>query len=194
MSDSLPHAAQPANQPRSRALSPAALTAIVIGAFLATLTMVGLCAGVVSLGYPSTRDLVEKAGGTAAVTQNPWTEQSIIDWMTQRVLSEVYTGAVDTVVADKAVIEQLGEPVETDIAASQLYRRGYPSDLMATSKTMEFDIIGPKGRGTVRVEATGDAAAQVGTGPIKILEITVTLEDGSVIDVDPPPEWNLKVR
>ena len=185
MSDNLPHAAQPANRPPSRALSPAAMTALVIGAFLATLTMVGICAGVVFLGYPAARSAVEAAGGTVPNVVQP----NVNDWWTQRVLSEVYTGAIDKVVAHEAVVEQLGDPVEPDIAAQELFRRVNTGALNATSETIEFDVLGPKGRGTVTVEAAG-----VGAGPIKVNAITVTLEDGSAVDVKPPAEWNVNVR
>jgi hypothetical protein len=176
----------------SRALSPASVTAIVVGAFVGTLTVAGLCAGVVSLGYPWARDAAEEA--ESIVTKSPpMTQQSVVDWKTQRVLAEVYTAAVDHVVKNEAVIEQLGKPVETDIEAAELYRR-VTGELDAASETMEFDIVGPKGRGAVRVVADGVDAARTGTGKVKVLKITVTLEDGSVIDVEPPPEWNLQVR
>jgi hypothetical protein len=175
-----PHAPLP-----SRALSPTALTAIVVGAFLATLTMVAICSGVVYFGYPAARNAVEAAGGTVPNLVQP----NVNDWWTQRVLSELYTGAIDKVVAHESVIEKLGEPVEPDINAQELFRRENTGALNGTSETIEFDVIGPRGRGTVNVEASG-----AGAGPIKVNAITVTLEDGSAIDIKPPPEWNINVR
>jgi len=194
MADTLPTQSQPGQpslQP-SRALSPAAVTAIVVGAFIATLTVAGLCAGVVSLGYPWARDAAGGASGMATKSA-PMTQQGIVDWMTQRILAEVYAAVVDQVVQDEEVIEALGEPVETDIAAAELYRR-VTGELDAASETMEFDIVGPKGRGVVRVVADAADATRMGAGGIQVVKITVTLEGGSVIDIKPPPGWNVQVR
>ncbi len=146
--------------------------------------MAGICSGVLYFGFPTARDAVERAGRVPNIVPS-----TANDWWTQRVLSEVYTGAIDKVVAHESVIEQLGDPVEPDIAAPELFRRVNAGALNATSETIEFEVIGPKGRGTVSVNAAG-----VGAGPIKVNTITVTLEDGSVIDVKPPAEWNVNVR
>jgi Cytochrome oxidase complex assembly protein 1 len=177
---------QPTPSQPSRALSPAAVAALVIGAFLATIAVFGLCAGVVFLGTPAARDALEPiTGPVPAVAVNP----NVNDWWTQRVLSEVYSGTVDKVIADKGVIEKLGEPIETDLASADLFRRLNTGELNSASETIEFDLLGPKTKGTVSVVAAG-----VGAGPIQVKEIKVTLEDGTVIDVNPPAEWNVNVR
>ncbi|MCI0357024.1 MAG: cytochrome c oxidase assembly factor 1 family protein [Planctomycetaceae bacterium] len=185
MNGNQPIAPQSTPPQPSRALSPGAIAALVTGAFLATVAVFGLCAGLVFLGTHTARDTLERVTGPLpAVAANP----NVNDWWTQRVLSEVYSATVDKVVADKGVTENLGEPVETDLAAEQ-FRRLNTGALSATSETIEFDILGPRARGTVSVEASG-----VGAGPIKVNEIKVTLEDGTLIDVNPPAEWNVNVR
>jgi|GEM_PF-3078275 hypothetical protein len=177
---------QPTPSQPSRALSPTAVAALVIGAFLATIAVFGLCAGVVFLGTYAGRDAIEQVTGPVpAVAVNP----NVNDWWTQRVLSEVYSAVVDKVVADKGVMEKLGEPVETDLAATDLFRRLNTGELNSSSETIEFEIMGPKARGTASVVAAG-----VGAGPVQVKSIKVTLEDGTVVDVNPPPEWNINVR
>ena len=115
------------------------------------------------------------------------------DWMIQRVLSEVYSASVDVVVADERVIEELGDPVETDVNAAELFVRVNEGNLDAKGEAIEFEVLGPQGRGTVRVTATG--AGDFGrNGPIQVQEITVTLDDGTTIDVEPPPERTVQVR
>jgi len=194
-------------QQPSRALSAGAVTAIVIGAFLASVAVFGLCAGVFTIGFPAAQTALRKAnvpvpdvtlnpGGQVTITPAPplAVNPAVNDWWTQRVLADVYTHAVDTVVADKMVIERLGDPVETDIAAEELYRRVNTGQLNTASETIEFDILGPKGRGTVSVVAAGAVGAGIGSGPVQYKEIHVTLDDGTVIDVPPPPEKQINIR
>lgn len=188
MSENPPVAPQ-SSQPSSRALSAGAITALVIGTFLATLVMAGLCAGLFFLGGPSVHDALEQANVPV-----PTVRPNVNDWWTQRVLSEVYTGALDAVVADKGVMEHLGEPVETDIAAEDLFIRVNAGQLDPKNEAIEFEVLGPKARGTVRVTAAGVGEFGVGNGPLQIKEITVKLEDGKVIEIDPPPERNVQVR
>ncbi len=188
MSGNLPTPQQPPTDRPSRALGAGAMAAIVVGAFLATLVMFGLCAGVFFVGGPRAREALEQANIAVPTARPNWT-----DWMTQRVLSEVYTGTVDAVVEDQGVVEALGEPVETDVNAAELYVRVNAGDLDSQGEAIEFDVLGPKGRGTVRVTAKGVSNTGM-NGPIQIQEITVTLEDGTTIDVEPPPERNVQVR
>jgi hypothetical protein len=197
----------PQRQEPSRGLSAGAVAAIVIGAFLASAAVFALCAGVVSLAFPAARTTLRQAnvpvpyvsinpGGRVTITPAPplAVNPAVNDWWTQRVLSDVYTLAVDTVVANETVIETLGDPVETDIAAVELYRRVNTGALNTASETIEFDILGPKGRGTVSVVAAGAVGAGIGSGPVQYKEIHVTLDDGTVIDVPPPPEKQINIR
>jgi hypothetical protein len=185
----------PQQQP-SRGLSAGMVAALVIGALLASVTVFGLCAGLVFVAVPQTREALERAdvpisqiapAPLVAVNADP------NDWWTQRVLSDVYTAALDKVVADPAVIEKLGEPIETDIAAPTLYRRINVGGLAPGGETIEFDVQGPKGKGVVRTVVSG-AGVQMGPMPIQFREFTVTLEDGSVIEVAPPEKFEVSIR
>jgi len=182
----------------SRGLSAGAVTALVIGALLASVTVFGLCAGLVFLGFPQARESLERA--ELPDPQTMMTPAPLValnpdpnDWWTQRVLSDVYTAALDKVVADPAVIEQLGDPIETDIAAPTLYRRANLGGLTPGGETIEFDVQGSKGKGVVRVVVTG-AGVQMGAMPIQFREFNVTLEDGSVIEVAPPEKFEVSIR
>jgi hypothetical protein len=188
MADNQPVSAPAQNAQPSRALSPAALTAIVVGAFVATLAVFGSCAGIVYLGTPRVRDAMEQVNMPV-----PAIRPNVNDWWTQRVLSEVYTSALDTVVADQAVQEKLGEPIETDVAAEDLFVRVNEGELDESEEAIEFDVIGPQGRGTVRITASGTANMARAT-PIEIKSIAVTLEDGTVIDVEPPAKRDVQIR
>jgi len=202
VSSEWPMSASQQNTPQqsqpSRGLSAGAVAALVIGALLASLTVFGLCAGLVLLGFPQARESLERAelpDPQAIMTPAPLValNPDPNDWWTQRVLSDVYTAALDKGVADPAVIEKLGEPIETDIAAPTLYRRANLGGLNAGGETIEFDILGSKGGGVVRVVVTG-AGVQMGAMPIQFREFTVTLEDGSVIEVAPPEKFQVSIR
>jgi hypothetical protein len=193
---SAPEQNTPQPQQASRALSAGAVAAIVIGAFLASVAVFGLCAGIISFAFPAAQTALRKAnvpvpdvtinpGGQVTITpaQPMAVNPAVNDWWAERVLSDVYAHALDTVVANKTVIERLGDPVETDIAAETLYHRVNTGELNTASETIEFDILGPKGRGTVSVVvagAAGAAGAGIGSGPVQFKEIHVTLDDGTV--------------
>jgi hypothetical protein len=178
---SSPQPKHPQSPQPSSSLSGGAVAAIVIGAMLATLTCAGVCAGIGYFAVPQAQSAIAKA---KAIPQPP-----VNDWWVSRVLSEVYTAALDTTVADKTVIEHLGEPVETDISAPELFRRTRTGDLDGKSETIEFDILGPKGSATVTVEVAG-----AGAGTMTVKSIRVTFGDGSEIDVAPPPPKDVQVR
>ena len=173
----------------SRALSPQAVAALVIGAFLASLTVFGLCAGVIYISRPHVEDALERARVPV-----PAMRPNANDWWTQRVLSEVYTSALDTVVVDQAVQEKLGEPVETDVTAAELFVRVNDGELDNREEAIVFDVLGPMGRGTVRVTTSGTGNTMGRATPIEIKTIAVTLEDGTVIDVEPPAKRDVQIR
>jgi len=181
-------AQEPSPQP-SRALSPSVVTALVIGAFVATLTVFGMCAGVVYVGAPHVHDAMEQARMPV-----PMIRPNVNDWWTQRVLSEVYTSALDTVVADQAVQEKLGEPIETDVAAEELFVRVDAEELDDKEEAIEFDVVGPNGRGTVRVTTKGGMGNMGRSTAIEVKSIAVTLEDGAVIDIEPPVKREVQIR
>lgn len=181
-------AQEPSPQP-SRALSPSVVTALVIGAFVATLTVFGMCAGVIYVGTPHVRDAMEQARMPV-----PMIRPNVNDWWTQRVLSEVYTSALDTVVADQAVQEELGEPIETDVAAEELFVRVDAEELDDKEEAIEFDVVGPNGRGTVRVTTKGGMGNMGRSTAIEVKSIAVTLEDGAVIDIEPPVKREVQIR
>jgi hypothetical protein len=178
---SSPHPNHPQSLQPSSALSGGSVAAIVIVALLATLTCAGVCAGVGYFAVPRAQTAIAKA---KAIPQPP-----VNDWWVSRVLSEVYTAALDTTVADKTVVERLGEPIETDIAAPDLFRRTRTGDLDGMSETIEFDILGPKGTAVVTVDVAG-----AGAGTMTVKSIRVTFSDGSEIDVPPPPPKDVQVR
>jgi hypothetical protein len=112
-------------------------------------------------------------------------ERDVNDWMTTRMLSEVYTKALAAVVADKAVIERLGDPLQTDIEAEDLYRRINTGPFNQQAETIEFDILGSKGKGIVSVESKDQ---------VNITKITVTAGDGSKLEVKPPEQQPFMIR
>jgi hypothetical protein len=114
------------------------------------------------------------------------------DWWTSRVLSQVYTAAVDHVNANPDVIELLGEPIEVDYQAEELYRREGTGPLGESREVIAFDISGPQGSATVTVvAATSQITAQQS---FRILAIEVTRNDGQTIDVPPPEEVQFSIR
>ena len=82
----------------------------------------GACAGVL---YLATSPRSRGSGSRPDIEVPGITVQppDVNDWMTTRTLSQVYTSSLAAVVANKAVIERLGEPVLTDLEAEELYRR-----------------------------------------------------------------------
>jgi hypothetical protein len=110
------------------------------------------------------------------------------DWMVMEHLSRAYTTALDAVVADKRVVERLGQPVEPLLESDKLFRRDRTGKMNSTDETIEFDVQGPKGKAVVRVE-TAPATGLPGSFPwTRASQITVKLSDGTEIDVPPPVE------
>jgi hypothetical protein len=155
----------------------------IAGAVLLTMALscVGVCAGIVFLARTKIESALEQAGvpipGVASVP--PDTDWN--DWMVRRELTHFYQTALESVVTDKTLLEKLGEPVETVIDTDELFRRQDKGGLNPSGEHIAFDVQGPKGVGTVAViSATprGDQGIQPG-------KITVTLSDGSLVDVPP---------
>jgi hypothetical protein len=116
------------------------------------------------------------------------TKSSALDWWTSRVLSQVYTVALDQVVADEDVIELLGEPIEVDYAAEELFIRKRTGNLNLSEEAIAFEIKGSKQSATVTVLAATPEQQ------LRIREIRVTAADGQTIFVDPPMDEQITIR
>ena len=110
-------------------------------------------------------------------------------------MAPVYATALDAVTTNKAVIERLGEPIGTASTAveSDLYRRKPSDDANSNDQILEFDIEGPKGKGTVSVQAipASEAGSPGGAPPggwsdFRLGKIIVKFSDGSSVEVPPP--------
>jgi hypothetical protein len=180
----------PLNPPPARqTLRGGPLVRLIVGVLLASFVVWGVCAGFVLLVLPDVRSSLQKGKATAltATRGNP------MDWWTARVLSEVYTRALDATTTHEEVIERLGEPVEIDLEAEDLYRRqgSEPLGQGDWTETIEFDLKGPQGKATVSVQSRG--APQSGE-MMRIQKIEVTFDDASTIEVEPPAAEPFHVR
>jgi hypothetical protein len=185
-----PPAPQQAGRKRASGLWPAVIAVLsFVGLGLAT-----LCGGTLYVVGPRAWEAWQRSGWQdyylgGEPNPGPVVVRSGMDWMTARLLSQVYTEALDVVVADRAVIERLGEPIEIDLAAEDLYRRKSTGDDEA-DQAIEFNIQGSQGKAVVRVNATGGFQQQ----QLHIKRILVTPESGEPIEVTPPPAQAFEVR
>ena len=153
----------------------------------------GVCGGVSFLYYRTPKALAKVKAAIdeqmpAPLVAPNWAD----DWVAMEMLARAYTASLDTVAADKEVIERLGRPIEPTGDSDQLFRRERKGNVTTEEEKIEYDIAGPKGKATVRVVSNMSVGAPVspysphGFQPKKI---TVTLEDGTELEVKPP---NLK--
>jgi len=179
---------------------PGRLTAGCIAMLAVATASLFLCMGVITVGVYSLRDpsmlppslqqAVENSSLMKSVAPQPTFDGN--DWWTARVLSQVYTVALDAVVADPQVIERLGDDVSPDYAAEDLYRRTNAGPLSPT-ETFEFDLAGTKDKATIKVTITGAAMSDQGQ-QVHFREITVTFADGSTLTVPPPDAEPIQIR
>jgi hypothetical protein len=116
--------------------------------------------------------------------------------MVNRTLGPVYSTALDAVATNEKVMEQLGDPIEPveQPDPTLLFRRTNSGDISGEAETIEFDVKGPKGTAVARViagmPATDSPPAAPGSFPdqFRVEKITVTLKDGTTIDVPPPKD------
>jgi hypothetical protein len=172
-------------------------TLLIIVLVLLVLLLLGCCGAICAgmAAYLSLKPEAMRSVPQLVTLPNVAVTPGENDWFTSRTLAPVYTTAIDTVSADKKVIEWLGEPIEpVERSDGELYRRKQPEADSDGSETIEFDIKGPKGRGMVTAVARGGsvafAAPPGGAGPddLRVTMIRVTLKDGAVIDVPPPSD------
>ena len=157
----------------------------IFPAVIAVLSFVGLglatlCGGALFVVGPRLWEAWQQSGWPQYLEgdetgPSPVAVRSGMDWMTARFLSQVYSVALDAVVADKVVKERLGEPIEIDLAAEDLYRRKSSADAEA-DQAIEFDIQGAQGKAVVRVDCSGGFQQ-----PLRITRIVVTPEEGEPI-------------
>ena len=163
------------------------LAAIIIAVVLMVFGCAGACAGFFYLATPQAKMAMEKANvqlpnlGLPNVTAR----QNVNDWMTTRMLSEVYTKSLAVVVANKEVIERLGDPLQIDIEAEEMYRRINTGAFDESGETIEFDILGSKGKGVVTVESKDQ---------VNIEKVTVKFDDDTTLEVTPPDPMPFMLR
>jgi hypothetical protein len=102
--------------------------------------------------------------------------KAIEEGMEQAPLWIVYFETQSAVEQDPQVIDRLGEPIEPDT-----YRRSVQGPLQRGGETIQYDITGPRGKAIVSAVAVAEAQ-----DAWRVSKITVTFEDGSVVDVPPP--------
>jgi Cytochrome oxidase complex assembly protein 1 len=149
-----------------------------VGLSIMVLSCVGLCAWFLFLARGKLASKLEKAGVRipSIVSEPPPTDWN--DWMVRRDLTHLYQTSLESVVADKSLAEKLGEPVAPALEADELFRRTEKG--IGNGEHIEFEVRGPKAKGTVAVES--DQGGSDGFQPARIV---VTLSDGSTVDVMP---------
>jgi hypothetical protein len=164
--------------------------ALILAVVFGSLTLWSLCAGFAYFslnGVPASLVPSALAPATAPLG-NPRAQTDPNYWWTARVLSQVYTAAVDHVASDPAVIDLLGEPIEVDYQSDELYRREGTGELNPLRETITFDVSGPKGSASVTVVAATSAQSY------QIREITMVSPDGASIRVPPPEAGQFSIR
>lgn len=177
----------------SAALSGGTIVALALGAIVATLLCGGIVGGTILWTVTRAPEMLEQANLPVPGFAPPApTRAAVNDWWIDRVLAQVYTTALDTVVADEQVIARLGEDVGVDIEADELYRREQTGPL-AKIETIEFEIAGAKDKAVVTVTVTGSDSKDLNTS-LQFTDITVTLSNGSTIDVPLPSNQSVQIR
>lgn len=178
-------AANPSPQPQVTGQLSRGWIVFILAVVFGSLGLWSACAGVAYValhGTPTVWNPVPPGANVFGTTQSP------MDWWTSRVLSQVYTVALDQVVADEDVIELLGEPIEVDYTAEELFVRKGTGQLNPSEEAIAFDIKGSKQSATVTVLAATPEQQ------LRIREIRITAEDGQTIFVDPPADEQITIR
>src|SRR5262245_30128287 len=147
----------------------------------------GICSGVLFSVVRSSPAVQQTATSIKSSLPQPSVNPAW-DWMAMEQLARAYTMALDAVVANQRVLEQLGRRVQPVIESDQLFPREGSGALSSAEEAIEFDVAGPKGKAVVRVVGVA-AASPPGAYPwSQAKKITVTLSDNTEIDVPVPVE------
>jgi hypothetical protein len=138
------------------------LTVALVVLVLIVLACGGLCAGCIYVG----RQAANQAGKAF---------EQIAESLP---LMQAMVAAQLAVTSDPQVIDRLGEPVTL---TSSPARQG-AGKLKPAGETFQFVLTGPKGKGIASAVATSSGAEY------RVVKITVTFEDGSVVEVQPPED------
>ena len=185
---SVPPSTAESNQPRRFALSGGWLAAIAAGTLVGAFLCGGMLVALIYMTAVRGKKSLESGvlAQTGVLPTLPVRQAPVNDWWTSRVLSEVYATALDAVVVDPQVIEQLGEPVNADFESEEIFRRADTGEL-GKAETIRFDIIGPRGRAEVTVVVVGSAEAMgLGGSQLAIEAVEVETADGTIVEVPPP--------
>jgi Na+-translocating ferredoxin:NAD+ oxidoreductase RnfG subunit len=156
---------QPA--PPSRGGNKVLMIVLIVLAVLAV-GCCGLCGGC----YVMTRTVVKKADKSISAIMEEAAKTAQ--------LAPAYLDAMRAVETNQAVIDRLGEPI-TQADTMKPFEREAEGELKPAGETIQFDVKGPKGTGIVSLVAVAETG-----GNFHPAKITVTFEDGSVVDVPTP--------
>jgi len=168
----------------------AILVVLLAVGLMAGLCCAGTCGG---LAFVYTRtDVLQNAQATLQKDDaEPTVPPDVLDWITRAQLSRAYTQALDAVTADKNVIAALGDAIDSPNDPSKLFRRTNSGQLQG-EETIEFDIKGQNGAAVVSVVCAPALISPSGAMPggfeggYQPQKITITLNDGTQINVPPP--------
>jgi len=165
--------------PPRTGLSGCSIAAAIIAVLLAmALGCAGMCAGILYLGRGRVESALDQAGVSLPDISLPEPQTDWEDWMVKRELTHFYQTVLESVTTDKTLITKLGEPIEPDIGAEKLFTRKDKGPLNQDGEHITFEVRGPKGTGQVAADSTAK-----GSDGIQPEKITVTLGDGSTVDV-----------
>lgn len=121
------------------------------------------------------------------------TQRGQTDWFADRLLSAVYTTALDAVATNSAVLERLGSPIEPVNSGDEgafLFRRLGVGEMNPAGEQIEFEVRGPKGRGTVLVVAMPpDSSELQGRAyEYRVSKISIKIGDSEELEVLAPME------
>jgi hypothetical protein len=185
---SAPNQSPTAGQPPGRQ-SNRALLIVLLSVGLATMLCCGggVCGGLLFF-VSSSKTTLAQVKASIRQQVDDIAPASAQDWMVREQLTRAYTTSLDAVVADKQVIERLGDPVEPVNEPDSLFRRENTGMLSPTDETIEFDVRGPKGAAVVRAVCAAARGGQFSYPWSRATEIKVKFSDGSEINVPPPQE------
>ena len=178
----------PENKPSGNSVVLVVLLAV---GFMASLCCAGICGGLAffysrSAVAPPIVQRIQRRDVAQPTTLPP----DVMEWIVRSQLSRAYTQTLDAVTGNIAVIAALGDAVDNTSDPNELFRRKNTGQLQG-DETIEFDVEGQRGAAVVsavcspmQIESTPSMPGMSGGYAPK--KITVTLKDGTQIDVPPP--------